>query len=55
MKKDEAIQVLIEYVRANEAGLYRIAYSYVKDEETALEALRKNNIKLLAAESIYDM
>ncbi len=27
----------------------------VGDEETALEALRKNNIKLLAAESIYDM
>ena len=40
MKKDEAIQVLIEYVRANEAGLYRIAYSYVKDEETALDMVQ---------------
>lgn len=40
MKKDEAIQVLIEYVRANETRLYRIAYSYVKDEETALDMVQ---------------
>lgn len=40
MKKSEAIQVLIEYVRTNEARLYRIAYSYVKDEETALDMLQ---------------
>ena len=40
MKKDEAIQVLIEYVRTNETRLYRIAYSYVKDEETALDMVQ---------------
>lgn len=40
MKKNEAIQVLIEYVRTNEARLYRIAYSYVKDEETALDMVQ---------------
>lgn len=40
MKKDEAIQVLIEYVKANEARLYRVAYSYVKDEETALDMIQ---------------
>lgn len=40
MKKNEAIQVLIEYVRTNETRLYRIAYSYVKDEETALDMVQ---------------
>ena len=40
MKKDEAIQVLIEYVKTNEARLYRVAYSYVKDEETALDMIQ---------------
>lgn len=40
MKRDEAIQVLIEYVKTNEDRLYRVAYSYVKDEETALDMLQ---------------
>lgn len=40
MKRDGAIQVLIEYVKTNEDRLYRVAYSYVKDEETALDMLQ---------------
>ena len=49
-------QHAIENDFAGHYALYEDKYELVyEDEETALEALRKNNIKLLAAESIYDM
>ena len=42
-----AQEVLIEYIKENQEKLYRIAYTYTKDQEAALDVVQEAITKSL--------
>ena len=43
----DAKEILIDYIKTNQDKLYRVAYSYSKNEESALDILQESIEKLL--------
>lgn len=49
MTKDEKIKRLEQYVTENQAKYYRLAYSYVKNKDTALDIIQDAIVKALGS------
>ncbi|HWQ75018.1 MAG TPA: sigma-70 family RNA polymerase sigma factor [Syntrophomonas sp.] len=47
--KDKLQQTLVEYVLANQASYYRLAYSYVRNQEDALDVVHESICKAMTA------